>query len=122
MAFEEHILRPVDPEGPFVKAHILLLDSVFREYARGGLITKAQGLDAMEAQMSPQPPAPPFTLSVDSKQDLNAMLAAIDAEPTLIRKLELVDDLTTVLLIAEGAPSVTIYDTRAKLKERLSWL
>ena len=121
MAFEKYILNREDPAQPQNKVHLLLLKALFMERMKGE-ITKPKALAAIEEQLSSSQPSSFTGLSNNEKQDLQGIMDALDALPDLAEKLELLEEVFAVFIIAEGSPDVTLYDTRAKLKARLSWI
>jgi hypothetical protein len=110
MAFEKYILN--DELDSHMDLH--LLRALVGEYIEGQ-ITKNQTLDAIEQKLD-------VTLTEDEKSDLQAWMTAIDAATTPEEKRSVADETYRVLIIAESASEVTLYDTKAKLKTRLSWI
>jgi len=109
MAFEKYIL-PDNEDTPKMAVH--LFRGIVQEYIDGQK-TKTECLEGIEEDLGVE-------LTNDEKSDLNALMVAIDGEGTVPEKMAIADDTYRVCVIAESG--LSWYDTKAKLKARLSWI
>ena len=108
MAFEKYVLPDFDE--PKMATH--LFRALMGEYIVAQK-TKNEVLLAVEEHLG-------VTLTTNEKSDLQALMTAIDGETAPEEKRRVADEAYRVLVIAES--DVTMYETKTKLRTRLSWI
>ena len=109
MSFEQYVL-PENEEGPKLNTH--MFRAVLQEKIEGQK-NNAECLAAVEAQLD-------VTLSADDISDLQVLLTAINGASTIPDKMAIADETYRIFILAESG--VEWYDTRAKIKARLSYI
>jgi hypothetical protein len=119
MAFEQYILPNAD--APKMALH--LLDALAKEYIEqgGGAAERQAALDAIEEHLTDYNNGEQVTLTDNDKSDLQAWMAAIDSAGNYAAKIRVVNETIDVCTIGASG-GVTRYDSKAKLKARLSWI
>lgn len=112
MAFEKYIFPSATLGEPRMSLH--LFRAILGEYI-AGKITKTQARAAIEQHLG-------LVLTTNEVNDLVSVMTAIDGETGFLNKMVKAEDLYRVLVIAEFSSEVTLYNTKAKLKARLSWI
>lgn len=110
MAIEKYVLPNEDSPGEYPKLNIHMFRGVLNEYLAGEQ-TGSACRTALETQLG-------TTLSTDEVTDITNMLSYISAGSDLANKMDRMDTIYRVFILAEAG--VSWYDTRAEIRTRLS--